>query len=117
MILSILIGLVIGICASITGLGGGFLVVPWLIYLGREAKMAVGTSFFFILLVAMSSLAAHYRLGNVDWKTGLLLAAGGVCGAQMGPLILEHVSQQHFKMAFSAILIATGVWMFLQARH
>ena len=53
MILLALLGMVVGILSSGSGLGGGFLVVPLLIYLGREAKLAVGTSFVFILMVAV----------------------------------------------------------------
>ena len=117
MILFLLIGLLVGVLSSLSGLGGGFLIVPWLIYMGKEAKMAVGTSFVFILLVAVSSMAAHFRLGNLDLKTGLLLGAGGIAGAQLGPLILERVSQQHFKMVFAVFLIGTGIWMFYQAKH
>ena len=70
MITMIALGMFIGIISSGTGLGGGFLVVPFLIYLGTETKIAVGTSFLFISLVAMSSLIAHYRLGNLDMVTG-----------------------------------------------
>jgi len=44
-----LAGIVIGILSSGTGLGGGFLVVPLLIFLGREAKLAVGTAFIYLL--------------------------------------------------------------------
>ena len=48
-----LIGITIGILSSATGLGGGFMVVPLLIFLGREAKIAVGTSFVFILILSL----------------------------------------------------------------
>ncbi len=81
MITLVLLGIIVGILSSGSGLGGGFLVVPLLIFLGRDAKLAVGTSFVFILIVAISSILAHYRLGNVDIKTGLFMALGGVVGA------------------------------------
>ena len=76
MITLALVGFIVGILSSISGLGGGFMVVPLLIYLGREAKLAVGTSFVFILVVAISSIISHYRLGNIDIKTGLTLGVG-----------------------------------------
>lgn len=112
----IALGVLIGILASVSGLGGGFLAVPVLIYLGKNVKMAVGTSFLFILLVAVSSLASHWRLGNVDLKMGLLLAAGGVLGAQVGPLLLQYVSEQNFKRAFALFLAVTAVWLFLNSK-
>ena len=116
MIVAIMLGVLIGILSSSSGLGGGFLVVPFLIQLGKEAKVAVGTSFLFVLMVAISSLVGHSREGNVDWKAGALLALGGILGAQLGPLILEHVSDQNFKRIFSILLIGTGLWLFYQSR-
>lgn len=112
----IALGVLIGILASVSGLGGGFLAVPVLIYLGKNVKMAVGTSFLFILLVAVSSLVSHWRLGNVDLKMGLLLAAGGVLGAQVGPLLLQYVSEQNFKRVFALFLAVTAVWLFLNSK-
>ena len=116
MIAVIGLGVLIGILSSSSGLGGGFLVVPFLLQLGKEAKVAVGTSFLFILMVAISSLVGHSRVGNVDWKTGMLLALGGILGAQAGPFILDYVSDQNFKRFFSVLLIGTGLWLFYQSR-
>ena len=116
MILPIIFGMIIGALSSGSGLGGGFLVVPFLLQLGREVKIAVGTSFVFILIVAISSLIAHAKVGNVDWKSGGLLAIGGMLGAQAGPLILENISDQSFKRVFSIVLIGMGLWLFYQSK-
>ena len=115
MITLALVGFIVGILSSISGLGGGFMVVPLLIYLGREAKLAVGTSFVFILVVAISSIISHYRLGNIDIKTGLTLGLGGIIGAQIGPQILQHVSEQNFKRIFAVLLAITAVWIFVDS--
>ena len=116
MIIKVIFGFVVGILSSGTGLGGGFLVVPYLIYLGKPAKMAVATSILFVGMVAISSLWAHSKLGNVDIKTGLILAAGGIIGAQLGPQILQNISDQNFKMGFSVLLIGTGIWLLINAK-
>lgn len=116
MIIKVVLGFVVGILSSGSGLGGGFLVVPFLIYMGKPAKVAVATSILFVGMVAVSSLWAHSKLGNVDLKTGLILAAGGILGAQLGPKILQNISDQNFKMGFAVILIGTGVWLFINAK-
>lgn len=116
MIIKVVLGFVVGILSSGSGLGGGFLVVPFLIYMGKPAKVAVATSILFVGMVAVSSLWAHSKLGNVDLKTGLILAAGGVLGAQLGPQILQNISDQNFKRGFAVLLIGTGIWLFMQAK-
>ncbi len=116
MITKIVLGFVVGILSSGSGLGGGFLVVPFLIYMGKPAKVAVATSILFVGMVAISSLWAHSKLGNVDIKTGLILAAGGIIGAQLGPKILQNISDQNFKMGFAVILIGTGIWLLVNAK-
>lgn len=116
MALMIVCGFVIGILSSLTGLGGGFLAVPLLLYMGRKAQEAVGTSFLFISLVAISSMVAHFRLGNVDIKSGLYLGLGGVVGAQIGPLILQQLSDQTFKRIFGGLMIVLGVYLIAGTR-
>ena len=116
MITLALVGFIVGILSSISGLGGGFMVVPLLIYLGREAKLAVGTSFVFILVVAISSIISHYRLGNLDIKTGLTLGLGGIIGAQIGPQVLQYVSEQNFKRIFAVLLAITAAWIFVDSK-
>jgi len=113
----VLLGFLVGILSSLSGLGGGFMVVPFLIYLGKKAQMAVGTSFLAVMLIAVSALIGHGRAGNVDWKTGLLLAVGGVLGAQLGPLLLEQVPEVVFKRAFALLLLGTGTWLLWSARN
>src|SRR5258705_13870320 len=92
-----LLGILVGVAASFTGLGGGFIVVPLLVALGYTPQRAVGTSFAAILLVGVSSLAGHARLAEVDWKAGLLLGLGGGGGAHGGPRLLHDVPRPLFQ--------------------
>ncbi|MEO7863424.1 MAG: sulfite exporter TauE/SafE family protein, partial [Nitrospirales bacterium] len=98
-------GVFVGMGASFTGLGGGFLMVPLLLFLGFTAQKAVGTSFVGILIIAVSALIAHGRLANVDYKYGLLLGLGGIIGAQIGARLVDGVSTDMFKKIFAVILI------------
>ncbi len=111
----IAIGLAVGTGASFTGLGGGFLMVPLLLFLGYSAQKAVGTSFMAILVISISALAAHGRFDNVDFKTGALLGLGGFLGAQLGAMILQHISTAQFKKVFAVVLACLAGYLFFKA--
>lgn len=110
----ILSGFLVGVSASFTGLGGGFLVVPLLVALGYTAQKAVGTSFLAILIISLSALIAHSRLANVDYRIAIALGVGGILGAQMGPHLLEHVSTANFKKIFAVILLGLAAYLLVQ---
>ncbi len=114
MILMLLGGVIVGIGASFSGLGGGFLMVPFLLFLGYSAQKAVGTSFLAILVIAASALLAHNKLANVDYRTGLLLGVGGIAGAQIGARLLEQVSTANFKKIFALILLGLAGYLFFK---
>ena len=107
-------GILVGIGAAFAGLGGGFLVVPVLLFLGYSAQRAVGTSFLTILVISVSALIAHNKLQNVEYKVGALLGVGGIVGAQVGARILPHVSTAQFKRIFAVILVALAVYLFFK---
>ena len=109
-----LFGTLVGVGASFTGLGGGFLIVPLLLFMGFSAQKAVGTSFLGILVISISALIAHNKLANVDYKLGLALGVGGVIGAQVGSRLLEHVSTAGFKKIFACILVGLAVYLFMK---
>jgi len=107
-------GVLAGLGASFTGLGGGFLVVPLLLFLGYPAQKAVGTSFMAILVISLGALVAHGRLANVDYRVGILLGLGGVLGAQIGPRLLENVSTVSFRRIFALVLVGLAAYLFFQ---
>ena len=109
-----LFGIAIGLAASFVGLGGGFLIVPFLIALGYDAQRAVGTSFLAVLVISVSATFGHARLHAVDWKTGVLLGIGGIVGAQIGPQLLRGVPTLVFQKIFAVVLAALAVWMFFR---
>jgi uncharacterized membrane protein YfcA len=114
MILLILSGVAVGIGASFTGLGGGFLMVPLLLFLGFTAQKAVGTSFLAILVISVSALVAHNKLANVDYRVGILLGIGGILGAQIGARLVEHVPTDSFKKIFAVVLVGLASYLFIK---
>jgi len=114
LILMALFGILVGIGASFSGLGGGFLMVPLLLFMGYAAQKAVGTSFLAILVISISALVAHNKLANVDYRAGILLGIGGIIGAQIGARLVEHVTTANFKKIFAVILVALAAYMFFK---
>jgi len=107
-------GVLVGIGASCSGMGGGFLMIPLLLFLGFTPQKAVGTTFLGIFLIALSSLIAHNKLAHVDFKYGVLLGIGGIAGAQIGARLIDHLSTRTFKNIFAAILIGLAVYVFVK---
>jgi len=107
------LGVAVGVLASFTGLGGGFLVVPLLIMMGYESYKAVGTSFLSIFIISISALIAHASLQHVDVRLGVLLGIGGVLGAQLGSRLVEYVPTHVFNKIFALILVGLAIRMFL----
>jgi hypothetical protein len=114
MLIMVASGILVGIGASFTGLGGGFLMVPILLFMGYPAQKAVGTSFLAILVISISALIAHNKFANVDYKIGFLLGMGGIIGAQVGARLVEHVTTAHFKKIFALVLVALAVYLFVK---
>jgi uncharacterized protein len=111
LILLAVFGVAVGAAASFTGLAGGFLMVPMLLLMGYPAEQSVGTCFFATVLIAISAVIAHIRLGHVDYRAGILLGMGGIIGAQIGARFVEQVSTANFKKIFAGILIALAVYL------
>ena len=112
--LMLALGVLVGIGASFSGLGGGFLMVPLMLFMGFTAQKAVGTSFLGILIISISALVAHNKLANVDYLTGIMLGLGGIVGAQVGSRLLENVSTATFQKIFAAILLGLAIYVFFK---
>jgi uncharacterized membrane protein YfcA len=85
-LLPMTLGFVVGVLAAIRGVGGGFIIVPAMIYiLGMPTSVVVGTSLFQIIFVTANATFLQATFNQtVDIALGLLLLIGGVIGAQLG---------------------------------
>jgi hypothetical protein len=113
-IILILAGFIIGTGAAFAGVGGGFLIVPFLLFLGFTCQKAVGTSFMAILIISIAALITHNKLANVDYRTGLILGAGGLMGVPLGAKLLEHVSDANFRRIFAVVLLGMAFYLFFR---
>jgi len=116
--LVILEGLAVGVLTGLVGVGGGFLIVPALVVLGRlPMKEAVGTS---LLVIAMKSTAGFYGyLGQVEVPWGFigLFTAVSVVGIYGGTLLVRRVPQHALQRAFAVFLIVMGGFILYQNRQ
>jgi uncharacterized membrane protein YfcA len=105
-------GMLVGVASAFSGLGGGFLMVPLLVFTGYSAQRAVGTSLLAILMIATSALFAHHRFDHVDWRVGMALGLGGVLGAPLGARLVAEVPTASFKRIFAVVLAGLALWLF-----
>ncbi|SHG89540.1 hypothetical protein SAMN05444003_1448 [Cognatiyoonia sediminum] len=104
----VLVGICVGILAAIMGVGGGFIMVPAMIYLlGMPTKVVVGTSLFQIIFVTAFTTMLHATTNyTVDIVLAVLLLVGGVIGAQIGTRIGVHLKAEQLRILLALMVIA-----------
>ncbi|MEL6609686.1 MAG: sulfite exporter TauE/SafE family protein [Pseudomonadota bacterium] len=103
----ILVGLVVGVLAAIMGVGGGFIMVPAMIYLlGMPTKVVVGTSLFQIIFVTGFTTLLHATTNfTVDVVLAVLLLVGGVIGAQIGTQIGARLKAEQLRILLAGLVL------------
>ena len=115
-ILPISVGIITGFLASLMGVGGGFIMVPAMIYLFRMGTVsAIGTSLFQIVFVTLNSsiLQATYNL-SVDLILAIFLLIGGVIGAQYGSKFTSKFKGEQLRVLLALIVILVCIKMGIQ---
>jgi len=103
----ICVGILVGILAAIMGVGGGFIMVPAMIYiLGMPTKVVVGTSLFQIILVTAFTTMLHATTNfTVDIVLAVLLLVGGVVGAQIGTQIGLRLKAEQLRILLALMVL------------
>jgi uncharacterized protein len=102
------VGFVVGVLAAIMGVGGGFIMVPAMIYLlGMPTKVVVGTSLFQITFVTAFTTFMHAVTNySVDVLLALILILGGVVGAQVGTRIGARLRAEQLRILLALLVLA-----------
>jgi len=105
------IGFTIGFVGSVMGIGGGFLLVPMLIYVLRvPTATVIGTSMVLTLVTMASATVMHAATNHlVDAVLALILMVGGVTGAQFGARAGQKISGEHLRLLLGLLVLAVGV--------
>ena len=110
-----LIGLIVGVLSAMMGVGGGFIMIPALVYiLGMPTSIVVGTSLFQIVFVtANSTFFQSYLNQTVDIVLALLMIFGGVIGAQIGAKAGTSIKAEYLRGALGFIVLTVCLKIFL----
>lgn len=108
----IMVGIMMGIVSTFFGIGGGWLMVPILIYIyGIKAHRATATSVFALCLYSIIGVILHIYHGNVDWSAALWGGIGVLVGAQIGVYLSSKISGKIIVQMLSILLIVIGIKM------
>ncbi len=107
----LMIGVVVGVLSAVMGVGGGFIMVPAMIYmLGMPTKVVVGTSLFQIIFVTGYTTVAHAVTSHsVDVLLAFFLIIGGVVGAQIGTQVGLRLKAEQLRILLALVVIAVCI--------
>jgi uncharacterized membrane protein YfcA len=111
-----LLGMIVGILTMLMGVGGGFILVPVMLYiLGMSANVVVGTSLYQILFVTMATTMMHALTTKaVDIVLAVLLLLGSVSGAQIGAKLTQVIKADYLRLILASIVLAVAIAMAFQ---
>lgn len=114
------LGGLVGLLSGIFGVGGGFLMTPLLIMMGIPPTVAAASDSNQIVGASTSATLAHFRLGNVDFKMGMLLLVGGVIGGTGGVQIIQILRKMGnadflINITYVLMLGIIGGYMFVES--
>lgn len=108
----LILAIAIGLSLGLLGGGGSILTVPLLTYVaGMDPKEAIAASLFVVGATSVLSTLTHARMGNVQWRTGLIFGAASMAGAFLGGLAGGYIPGVILMLAFAVMMIATAIAM------
>ena len=114
-----ILSLVVGVLSGLFGVGGGFLMTPFLIFLGIPPSYAVANEANNILGTSVSGSTTHYLKGTLDYKMGLMIVVGGTFGTILGIITFSYFKDIGkinivISLAYMYILAIIGTIMLVQ---
>ncbi len=110
----IVIGLLAGLLSGSFGVGGGVIIVPGLVLLLHfTQRLSHGTSLLAIMPIAAAGVIGFGFHGSINIGYAFFLGIGSIVGAVLGTKLLSSISNEWLARIFSAILIITAIWLFV----
>jgi uncharacterized protein len=113
----VLMGVAVGVMSAMFGVGGGVLMVPFLVLVLEVTQHAAeGTSLLVIVPTAIAGVIAHRKRGYVLFRPALLIAILGTVGAFLGARLALAIDASSLQRIFGVFVIVVGVRLFVQGR-
>jgi len=115
---SIIAGLVVGLLTGFLGVGGGFLIVPALIFFaGLEIKNAIGTSLLIITINSLAGLIGHLQHTSFDLRLTILITVIAALGTILGTKVAHQVSATTLKSGFAIFVLVVALFLIIKNYH
>ncbi|MBK2356930.1 sulfite exporter TauE/SafE family protein [Francisella hispaniensis] len=114
-ILGLLIsGGVVGTLTGFFGVGGGFLIVPALVFItAMPIKRAINTSLLVIFVVSISGFISHYDKSTMNWHIAIMFIVGGAIGMLLATKVKKSLNDKVLQTIFAVMLVILGVVIYL----
>lgn len=110
---AILAGFGVGILTGFLGVGGGFLIVPALVFFGGlPMKEAIGTSLFVIFLNCIAGLIGHATQSHFDWSLTFLVMILAVVGTIGGTILSQKMAARRLQKVFAMLVLGVALFIF-----
>lgn len=114
--LGVLCSVGVGFLASILGIGGGIVHVPFMVYvLNFPVRVAIATSTCILAVSSLAGLVSHAMLGHIVWTSGLAIGAGAFVGAQGGVALAQRLQSGILMKLASVLVLITGIKFLMNA--
>lgn len=114
--LGVLCSIFVGFIASILGIGGGVIHVPFMIYILRfPVRVAIATSTCILAISALAGVSSHGFLGHINFVAGLAIGIGAAIGAQIGVRIAKKLKSNILMKGTSALVALTAIKFLMTA--
>lgn len=112
----IVVGFIVGTLGTLIGAGGGFILVPILLFTnpGLKPEMITAISMAIVALNALSGTLAYAEARRIDYKAGVLFALFTIPGSILGALATKYISKQLFDIFFGALLLLLAFYLFFR---
>ncbi|HEU4455174.1 MAG TPA: sulfite exporter TauE/SafE family protein [Longimicrobium sp.] len=111
------VGIGVGVLTGLVGVGGGFIIVPALVLLGRlPMKQAVGTSLLVIAMNSAAGFAGYWGRVEVPWRFLALFTAVAMAGILVGTRLSRRVPQRSLRRGFAVFLVVVAIFILYQNR-